>query len=443
MDKEQLKAAVCKAIDANRERIYEIGKTILKNPELGFKEFKTSALVKAIFKEIGVSFEESLAITGVKGRLKGKEPGLRVAVIGELDAVVCPSHPYADPDTGAAHACGHNAQIASMLGAAFGLLYSGAMKELSGEAIFFAVPAEEFVEIEYRANLKDKGAISFLGGKQELIATGAFDDVDMAMMVHAQSNCPEPMAYINTTTSAFIAKTVVFTGKEAHAGGFPHLGVNALNAASGAMMLIHSLRETFREGDGIRVHPIITKGGDLVNIVPADVRMETHVRGNTMEGAAEANKKVNRAIRGAAYAVGASVTIKDLPGYLTLVQESGLTELYTGNILPLVGKENLSQTISAGGATDMGDLSLMMPCIHPFTGGFGGHVHNSDFSVVNEEVAYLYPAKAMALTVVDLLFDGGKEAQALCSAFKPAYTKESYVRFLNAIAKTDEGSDLV
>ena len=129
----------------------------------------------------------------------------------------------------------------------------------------------------------------------------------------------------------FVAKTVHFRGRAAHAGGAPWDGINALNAAMAAMVCINAMRETFRDSDRIRVHPIITKGGDLVNIVPADVTMETYVRGATPEAVADASGKVDRAIRGAAYAVGAEVEIRDVGGYAPLAQNKELSALFADN----------------------------------------------------------------------------------------------------------------
>lgn len=429
MYNEQIKTAVCAAIDENREKIMEIGRTILKNPELGFKEFKTSDLVKETFTSLGIPFEDGLAITGVKGRIKGGKRGPCIAVLGEMDAVVCPAHPFADPVTGAAHACGHNMQIAAMLGAAFGLALSGELGKLSGDIVLFAVPAEEFVEIEYRESLRDKGLLAFLGGKQELIYRDAFNDVNMAMMVHAQANSPEPYAYLNSTSSAFVGKTVVFAGREAHAGSSPHLGINALNAAMAALMCIHAQRETFRDTDGIRVHPIITRGGDLVNIVPADVRMETYVRGNTIEAVMDANKKVNRAIKGAAYAIGAKAAIREAPGYMPLRQDMHMSGLFAKNIARLVGGDSIRNRPDTGGSTDMGDLSMLIPSIHPYMGGFNGMAHSSGFTIVNEEAACIYPAKAMAMTIADLLCSDAGQARQICADFKPVYTRDEYIRF--------------
>ena len=146
--KEQLKHAVCQEIDRRRDDIFEIGSTILHNPELGFKEFKTAATVAKTFASLGLPYREGLAITGVKATISSGRPGPTVAVMGELDALAVPQHPLADPTTGAAHACGHNGQISSMLAAAMGLVGGRALESLSGTVVFFAVPAEELVEIE-------------------------------------------------------------------------------------------------------------------------------------------------------------------------------------------------------------------------------------------------------------------------------------------------------
>jgi len=434
MEKEELKKIVCREIDRNKEEIISIGKRILASPELGFKEQKTSALVKETFKELGLTYRDKLALTGVKARLQGRESKLSVAVIGELDAVLCPSHKFADVNTGAAHSCGHNAQIAAMLGVAMGLSKSGVMEYLDGDAVFMAVPGEEFVELEYRQRLKSDGSITYLGGKQELIKTGEFDDIDMAMMVHCQANTPDRKVFIQGGSTGFIGKTVNFKGKEAHAGGAPHEGINALNAAMAALMCIHAQRETFKDADQIRVHPIITKGGDLVNIVPADVRMETYVRGKTIEAVIDANKKVNRAIKGAAYAIGAEVEITEIPGYLPLNQNVELSNLFKANISGFVDQPNIFEGIDMIGSTDIGDLSSIIPVIQPTLGGFDGAAHSKDFRIVDEDAAYLVPAKAMAMTVIDILWDGAREGKKIKEEFTPIFTKESYLKMMEEIS---------
>ena len=135
--KEELKAAVCAAIDQQSEQIIGLGEAIMDQPELGFKEEQTARRVCESFADLGLRYERELALTGVKARLKGQQSGPTVALMGELDALIVPDHPRADPTTGAAHACGHNAQIAGMVGAAYGLVAAGVSEELAGEIRVF------------------------------------------------------------------------------------------------------------------------------------------------------------------------------------------------------------------------------------------------------------------------------------------------------------------
>src|SRR4029077_12106479 len=165
MDKSALKRAVCEAIDRHGNEIIELGERILHHPETGFNEERTSALVAERMAALGLMPQTGLALTGVKGRIRGQRPGPRLAVIGELDSLRTSDHPLADPHTGAAHSCGHNAQIAGMLGAAMGLNAIGAANHLAGEVVFFSVPAEEFIDVEERLGRKNKGELEFLLGK--------------------------------------------------------------------------------------------------------------------------------------------------------------------------------------------------------------------------------------------------------------------------------------
>ncbi len=424
MDKSELKRIVCAEIDRRREEIIAIGNKILENPEMGFREHKTAELVDGTLRGLGIPTECGLAVTGVKGELPGRESRARVAVIGELDAVVCSTHPKAEPVCGAAHACGHHAQIAAMLGCAMGLsLVSG---ELDGDVVFLATPAEEYVEIGYRERLRDRGEIDFFGGKQELIRKGVFDSIDMAMMVHASGDTPENEIFVGGTSLGFVAKSVDFVGRAAHAASAPHEGINALNAAMSAMMCIHAQRETFRDEDKIRVHPIITNGGELVNVVPSRVTMETYVRGASREAILDASEKVDRAMDGASYAIGAKCEIKNYKGYLPLLQSAKLGEVFARNagLLPEPPKVNMN--VDMAFSTDIGDLSHFMPVIQPRVGGFAGNLHAEDFRAVDEVLAYVNPAKIMAMTVIDLLADGAHEALAIKAAFKPKMTKEEY-----------------
>jgi len=427
MDKELLKKAVLREIDGNKERIIEIAEYILAHPELGYKENETSAYIKQQFESLGISYRDGLAITGIKGKLKGGKSLANVCVIGELDAVTCNTHPSANKDSGAAHACGHNAQLAAMVGVGIGL--SKYMSELDGDLTLFAVPAEEFVEIGYRDSLVADGKIKYLGGKQELIRLGEFDDIDAAMMVHAQGNTPDNEVFVDGGSLGFVAKTIEFVGKAAHAGGAPHEGINALNAAMAAMMCIHAQRETFRDEDKIRVHPIITNGGELVNVVPANVTMETYVRGANFEAIKDAAAKVDRAIKGSAYAIGAEAEITDFKGYLPLCQDKLLGALFASNAEAFTPKDNIHHGIDMVGSSDMGDLCHLVPAIQPTMGGWNGNLHAKDFAPADKTLAYITPAKIMAMTVIDLLYDGASAALEIKKNFKPKLTKEEYYRF--------------
>ncbi len=428
MDKEAAKQKAIEAIDEYSEKLLEFTRDIWAHPELGYKEHRTAGKVKEFFDELGMTYESEIAITGIRADLRGKDSAVRIAVLGELDAVTCKDHPDADPDTGAVHACGHHSQLAVMLGTAVAMSQTDLMEHLAGDLAFIAVPAEEFVELDYRSKIRDEGKIEFFGGKQELIRLGVLDDVDMAAMIHLEGDAPERIMKIAEGTNGFLGKTVRYVGQEAHAGGAPDKGINALNAAMLGLMGIHAQRETFKDEDSIRIHPIITRGGDLVNIVPADVAIETYVRGRSIDAILDANSKVNRALRGGAMAIGAEVVIDEIPGYLPVRTDLGLMEAFNANARALIGEDNVQVSKFIGGSTDMGDISHIMPAIHPMVGGVAGSAHARDYRVVDEDMANIVPAKAMAMTLIDLLWDDAAEAKSIKEEFEPVYTKEAYLQ---------------
>ena len=435
--KEDLKRRAFQEIDARSDEIVNLAKTILQNPEPGFRETKTSDLVARKFAELGIPFRAGLAVTGIRSDLIGGTAGPALAILGELDSLIVNEHPYANPDTGAAHACGHHCQIAMMFGAAMALMQPDVLSALSGRLVFMAVPAEEYIEIEYRDSLRRQGKIEFLGGKPELIKLGEFDDIDMAMMLHTTSNQEDKKLCISGTNNGTVAKRIQFIGRGAHAGGSPHLGINALNAATLALSAIHFNRETFRDEDTIRVHPIITKGGEAVSAVPADVRMETFVRGRTLEAIMDANGKVDRAIKAGAMAVGASVNIQTIPGYLPLTQDKSMSEVFEANSVDLVGKDNVGHVSHRTGSTDMGDISHLMPAIHPYVGGASGLGHGADYVVEDYSLAVVTAAKALAATAVDLLADGADRAGNIISGHRPEMTGDEYLKFMRGLASEE------
>ena len=431
MNKQQLKDLVCQAIDEHAQQIVQVAQEIGKTPELGFKETKTAAAVSKFLGDLNYSCQQGLALTGVKAQLKPGAAGPNIAVIGELDAVICPDSPAANPETGAAHACGHNLQLGAMLGAALGLKLAGIADSLAGNVTFMATPAEEYVEIAFRQQLREQGKIRYLGGKQELIYRGEFDDIDIAMMIHADKDAPAGRVGLCETCNGFVGMTVQYIGKEAHAAGAPHEGINALSAAMIGLMGVHALRETFRDQDIVRVHPIITKGGDLVNTVPADVRLETYVRARTMKAIEGTYGKVTRAFKAGGDSVGAETHIRTIPGYQPLNCMPELNEVFRANALAMLPGECVVDSGHFGGSTDMGDVSHLLPSIHPFTGGVCGALHTKEFNAVDYGFACVQPAKLMAMTVIDLLADNASSAKQIKQNFRPVYTKAEYLALLD------------
>lgn len=433
MNTDQIKEKVCSAIEKNSSLLISRAQWLAENPETGFNERKTSGYIEKFFKGLGLKAETGLAITGVKAPLKtGYFEGPNIAVIGEMDALICNTHPEADPLTGAAHACGHHIQVASMMGVAMGLVLSEVTPVLGGNVTFFAVPAEEYIEISKRMKMRNEGKIHFLGGKQELIYRGAFDDVDMGMMIHVEGNHMDPAVAIGKSSNGFIGKTIRYTGREAHAAAAPHEGINALNAAMLGLMGIHALRETFRDEDHVRVHPIITRGGDTVNNVPADVRLETYVRGRTMKSIENTHLKVDRALRAGGDAVGAQTQIQTIPGYLPLACSGEINSLFIENSRHIFPEGSVIDAGHFSASTDMGDLSHLMPCIHPFAGGIKGSLHSEDFRVQDPYAAIILPAKAMAMTLIDLLANKAERGKNILSRFKPVMSREEYINQLDA-----------
>jgi amidohydrolase len=439
--KDELKAAVCAAIDRHGNEIIELGERILHHPETGFNEARTSALVAERMLALGLMPETGLALTGVKGRIRGSQPGPRLAIVGELDSLRTSDHPLADKHTGAAHSCGHNAQVAGMLGVAMGLQAVQAQDLLAGEVVFFAVPAEEFIDVEERLKRRAKGEIEFLLGKPELLAKGHFDDIDMAMMIHAGSHDQmSKRSYIADSSNGALVKQIRFMGRASHAGGAPQLGVNALSAAMIALSAIHAQRESFWDKDTVRIHPIITKGGDAVSVVPAEVTMETFVRGGSLEAIVDANMKVDRCLRAGAMAMGAEVEINTIPGYLPQRNDRQMGELFGGNAEALFGPGQFDIGGHRTGSTDMGDIAHLKPVIHPYVASATGKTHGADFRITEPEHAYLTPAKLLAMTAIDLLWADAAPARQVIADFIPAMTKPDYLAFARGLFKTERYS---
>lgn len=425
-------------IDQNRDEIIEFARDIYTHAELGYKEFRTSEKFIEKMKKLGLSVTDHLAITGVKAYLnQDKKEQASLALLAELDALRIPDHKYANPETNAAHCCGHHAQLAGVFGAAIALTVPEVASKLGGQVIFFAAPAEEYGEVAFKNQLKAQGKIKYGGGKCELIRIGAFDDIDLCLAHHIITE--EGIFLGNGSGNGFVSKVIHYRGKAAHAAGAPEKGINALSAASLGLQALGLNRETFRDEDCVRVHPIVTKGGNLVNVIPDEVELETLVRAKTIPAFMDASDKTDRSFFAGALAMGAEVEIQTMPGYLPSLQEAPLKEFEDAarNAAPEREIHVLSE--HGGGSTDVGDVQHLMPVYTFRTGGASGGVHQVDFDIVDEEEAYLLAAKIFALTAYNLLKNNAARSKELVNKYHPYFrSSREYTEFMDQFDRVEK-----
>jgi len=215
--------------------------------------------------------------------------------------------------------------------------------------------------------------------------------------------------------------------------------VNALNAANVAMTGIDAQRDTFKDTEAVRVHYFITKGGDAVNIVPSEVRMEMMIRAASVKAIKDASMKVDRALRGGAMALGATVEIENIPGYLPspVAHSPGLSRLMRDNALAVFNEDEVSigsddpspVRVPLGGVTDINDVASLMPNASFGVGGAVGVMHGRNFSVKDEYNAFVNPVKLYCICLVDLLWDGASVAKAIIEDYKPDIAKNGYMDY--------------
>lgn len=423
-------ALIDRAVEKHRQMILDAERYIWHNPETGFKEWKTNNYLREKYLSLGYVLTEAGDIPGFFTEIDTGREGPCVLILGELDSVICPEHPESDPVTGAVHACGHNAQSAALLGVAAALTEEGILDSLSGRIRLCAVPAEELLEIGYRSSLRDKGVIRYFGGKTEFLSRGYFDGVDMAFMVHTGGKFSVHAGHIGCIT-----KNIIYKGKAAHAGGAPQLGRNALYAATCGLNAVNAIRETFLNSDLIRVHPIMTSGGGMVNAIPSTATLESYVRGKSFDAIQRENQKVNRALIGAALSLGTNIEIIDAPGYAPEHNDPELRRVAEEAASLAVGQyEFKAGTYNSTGSTDMGDLSRIMPTVQPFCPGASGTGHGMDYYIVDPVAACVDNAKFQLAMLSLLLTDGAKRARGIIDAYEPEYpSSEAYLAFIDSL----------
>jgi len=398
----------------NIKSLLDYATYIYNNAETGFKEFKTAKYINEQFIKMGYKTKTGTDIPYVKATYDSGKKGPSIAIIGEMDSIILNDTPV--------HACGHNIECANLLGSALLVKQLINQFDICGKIHFIATPAEEYIEIQYRLDLMKKGIIKYPSGKPELMHRGLFDDVDMTIMAHSMPQKNE--ITLSTSSNGNIIKKITYYGKAAHAGNAPEEGINALYAANLSLNAINALRETFVEHQHIRVHPIITKGGDAVNVIPSKVTMESYVRGATIEAITLVNKRINQAFIGCSNAFGTKVEIVDVPGYLPMFTSKEANS----HIYPIAKKifsGNIKTFGHLGLCSDMGDISTLMPILHPYIGGVEGDLHGNNFKMINEDIALAKASAFLVSTVITLLSNNANKAYSIINSYTPIFNNFS------------------
>ncbi len=373
-----LKDRVCREVDAMRDDLVSLSRQIYTNPEIGFQERKAVAWLGAFLQECGFAFEPGIAglETAFRAQSRGSRERPHVALLAEYDAL-----------PGLGHACGHNLICMASVGAAVAL--RRASHTLPGTLTVLGTPAEE-------------GG----GGKVFMVDRGVFEGIDAAMMFH-----PSRSNWWTRGGLAALRLTVRFRGRAAHAAAMPERGINALNALLMTFHGIDSLRQHVT--DDVRIHGIVSHGGDAANIVPAFAEGEFSVRARTRQALTDVLAKVKRCAEAGALATGASVEFEEGEVYAERYNNRVLVEMFSENMrrLGIEGEQPPSQ--GGIGSSDIGNVSMTVPTIHPYLKIVDGDVsgHTPEFREASGSPqgfnAMLAAAKGLAMTALDVMYRPG------------------------------------
>ncbi len=409
-------------LDQDRNELYALGDELFIHPQLGYKEFTNKKILTEYFESHGLRVTDLGLRTAFKVSVGSGSP--RIGLIAELDAIPTLGHPFANKDDYAAHSCGHSTQCAIM---AYTLIK---LKDIvkKGTVTLYFTPAEEFTDIAFRKQLIRKGEIRYIGGKVNMQAAGQFDEEDLLIHLHTMGQSDYHFS-LNSALSGFVYKEITFKGKATHAAVAPDKGINALNAFVLFDNALNMLRETFREEDFIRLHGILSTGGQTVNSIPEKTVYECYVRSMNQKALRETAARVDNAAKCCAKAIGASVSIRTTPGYLPMHQNRAINDIIRKNMLKYCKPEEIHDGEISMAAGDIGDLSLFRPTVQFGYSGFAGNCHGKDLCIVDKQRAYLEPAKIIYDTVKYLL-DHEDYVNKIKQDFTPAMTKEEYLAYL-------------
>ena len=412
-------------IDKNKKEIIELGRKLFKTPELGYKEFETKKILVDYFKKNNIEVSSEYFETGFSVSIGSGHP--HIGLIAEMDAIPTLGHKYANKkDNNAAHSCGHSSQCAIM---AVSFVALAKEKINDGKITLFFTPAEEYTDLKYKDQLIKQNKIKYYGGKINMLTSGMFDDVDMLLHLHMKSESNYYFS-VDGSLGGFVYKEITFNGKASHAAVAPEKGVNALNAFVLFDNALNMLKETFVEEDKIRIHGVVTNGGQTINSIPEKVVYECYVRSMNEDAMFDTANKVDNAAKCCAKAINASVKIKTKPGYLPFIQNSQINEVVYKNMLKYCKPEQIKKSSKSIAASDLGDVSAFIPSIEFGYGGFKGAAHSKDVEVVDENRVYIETSKLVIDIVSDLIKDKSLY-KAIKKGFKSRISKKDYKKYLN------------
>ena len=371
MDIAAIKKAITDLVEERKTELAAIAEDLYRFSETGLKEYKSAALLTGILEREGFVLERGIAGLATAFRASFGEQGPAIAILAEMDAL---------PEIG--HACGHNIIAAAATGAAIALRH--ALPKGAARILVLGTPAEE------------------LGiGKCELIKTGYFHDVDFALMVHPSSKRQVLKMYLGLAKVHF-----TYFGKPSHAAAYPEEGVNALDGAIQTFNGINALRQHVRQD--VRIHGIITQGGVAPNIIPEKAACSFYVRADDLAEVEQVKKRVIDCAQGAALAAGCRLqVVEDELVLAPLKINHAFSALYSRQLAYLGLQESTAPADKNKGSSDIGNVSQVVPTIHPHVPiGEGIHIHSEGFAratiSVQGKSAVLEGAMTLALTVAEL-----------------------------------------
>lgn len=400
---DQKQTLLCEFVNQGRDLIAAAEKTIWENPEMGFEEWKTHAYLKAEFEKLGYQVVEAGNVPGFYADIDTGKPGPKVLLTAEMDALLQPTHKQ-NVD-GNAHACGHHAQCAALLGVAYALQQPGALDGLCGSVRLMAVPSEELSSsnMPRRNQMVREGIIRFTQGKVEFMHRGFMDDVDIAMMVHTTFGKDHDFR-CDGGCNGIMYKSIVFTPNSPKS--------NALQAATLAMNGINTLWATFADNPYASMWPRV----DLS--LKGRSELTVSVSCKELDLQKKISQSIDRVLLGAAAATDTTLELQDNPGCGPLLHPKMLLDLVADVCADLVGPERVKfRSYWDRGGADMGDVSQVLPAIHLNACGGSCGVHSDNFYIADLDRACLNSAKAQLLTVQRLLENDAQKGKEIIADF--------------------------